>query len=75
MVINQAFNGAGDTKTPTVVSLISYWLFQIPFAYMSAVVWGWGPEGVFMTVAISISLYALISIYIFRKGRWKTIQI
>jgi putative MATE family efflux protein len=75
MVINQAFNGAGDTKTPTVISLISYWLFQIPFAYVAAVSWGWGPEGVFLTVAISISIYALISIHIFRKGRWKTVQV
>jgi len=75
MVINQAFNGAGDTKTPTLVSMVSYWLFQIPFAYMAAVRFEWGPEGVFLTVAMSISIYALISIYIFRKGRWKTVQV
>ncbi len=75
MVINQAFNGAGDTRTPTIVSAVSYWLFQIPFAYTAAVVWDWGPEGVFITVAISISLYALISIMIFRQGKWKTVQI
>ncbi len=75
MVINQAFNGAGDTKTPTMVSLIAYWVFQIPFAYVTAVLWDWGPKGVFLTVAISISLYALISIHIFRKGRWKTVQV
>jgi putative MATE family efflux protein len=75
MVINQAFNGAGDTRTPTVVSLIAYWVFQIPFAYVTAVQWDWGPKGVFLTVAISISLYALISIHIFRKGRWKTVEV
>ncbi len=75
MVINQAFNGAGDTRTPTLVSLIAYWLFQVPFAYMVAVVWGWGAQGVFITIAISISLYAVISIMLFRRGRWKTVEI
>ncbi len=75
MVINQAFNGAGDTRTPTLVSTISYWLFQIPFAYMVAIFFDWGPEGVFLTIAMSISIYALISILLFKRGRWKTVQI
>ena len=75
MVINQAFNGAGDTRTPTMVSLIAYWVFQVPFAYTVAVFLGWGPQGVFVTIAISISLYALISIALFRRGRWKTVEI
>lgn len=75
MVINQAFNGAGDTRTPTLVSTIAYWLFQIPFAYTAAVTWDWGPQGVFMTIAISISIYAVISIVLFRRGKWKTVRI
>jgi Na+-driven multidrug efflux pump len=75
MVINQAFNGAGDTKTPTIISTIAYWVFQVPFAYAAAVTFDWGPEGVFLTVAISISLYAIISIVQFRKGRWKEVKI
>jgi len=75
MVINQAFNGAGDTKTPTLISTIAYWVFQVPFAYAVAVWFDWGPQGVFLTIAISISLYAIMSIVLFRRGRWKEVQI
>lgn len=75
MVINQSFNGAGDTRTPTIISFISFWVIQIPLAYMLAHTLDWGPEGVYWAIAIAESILAIISIWQFRKGRWKTVEI
>lgn len=71
MVLSQAFNGAGDTRTPMILNLISFWLVEIPLAWCLASVFGWGPKGVFIAVAISESLVAVLCIIVFRKGRWK----
>lgn len=75
MVLNQAFGGAGDTRTPTVINFVCFWLIQIPLAYFLAKIWNWGPEGVYWAVAISETFLAIISIWIFRKGKWKTVEI
>lgn len=72
MVLSQAFNGAGDTRTPMILNLISFWLVEIPLAWGLATGLGWGPMGVFIAVAFAESLVAILSIVIFRKGRWKT---
>jgi len=72
MVLVQAFNGAGDTTTPTWINLFCYWLLQIPLAYLLSTTYGWGPRGVFVTIAISQSMIALVGIYFFRRGGWKT---
>lgn len=75
MVIGQAFNGAGDTVTPTWINFIAFWLLQIPLCYVLAKVLAIGPNGVYWGIAISESSLALIAIYIFRKGNWKAIKI
>ena len=72
MVIGQAFNGAGDTKTPTKVNFLTFWLIQIPLAYLLALHLEYGPLGVFVAIAVSQSLLALINIIIFRQGKWKS---
>jgi putative MATE family efflux protein len=72
MVIVQAFNGAGDTTTPTWVNLFCYWLFQIPLAWTLALTAGLGPTGVFLAITIAESLVTVVSIVCFRRGRWKT---
>jgi putative MATE family efflux protein len=71
MVVTAAFNGAGDTDTPTYINLFCFWLLQIPMAYLLAEVWMLGPLGVFITVAFADSLLAVIAVYVFRRGRWK----
>ncbi len=72
MVISQAFNGAGDTRTPTAFNFIAFWLIQIPLAYLLANATGLVTAGVYWAIAISESVLALIAIYLFRKGKWKT---
>jgi putative MATE family efflux protein len=75
MVLGQAFNGAGDTRTPTVINFICFWIIEIPLGYMLAVTMGWGLSGVCWSIAISEALLALMLIWTFRKGKWKTVQI
>ena len=71
MVMMQAFNGAGDTATPTWINLFCFWLFQIPLALVLAFSMGVGPTGVFVAIAASYSLSAIVGVVLFRRGKWK----
>lgn len=71
MVLTQAFNGAGDTWTPTWINLVCFWLWEIPLAYVLARVLNFGPLGVFLAITIGYSTLALVSTVLFRRGRWK----
>lgn len=72
MVMVQSFNGAGDTNTPTLINLCCYWLVQIPLAYTLAIPLQFGAKGVFVAITFAESLLAVVSVLIFRRGRWKT---
>src|SRR5206468_1873912 len=71
IVLTQSFNGAGDTLTPTLLNLLCFWSFEIPFAYILARVLHFGPQGAFLAIAIAFSMLAVLSAVIFRRGRWK----
>ncbi|MBS1486941.1 MAG: MATE family efflux transporter [Bacteroidetes bacterium] len=75
MVITQSFNGAGDTKTPTLLNLFGFWCFQIPLAYWLAIVLKLGPSGVYAAIAIAESAIAVAGILLFRGGKWKTVKV
>lgn len=75
MVIGQSFNGAGDTKTPTIINFVGFWLFQIPLAYSLALVLDIGSPGVYAAISIAESCIAIAAILIFRRGKWKTVKI
>lgn len=71
MVLTHAFNGAGDTFTPTWINAVCFWLVQIPVAVVLAERFAMGPQGVFTSMAVSESLIAVIAILVFRRGTWK----
>jgi putative MATE family efflux protein len=71
MVITQSFNGAGDTWTPTYINLFVFWLWELPLAYLLAIVLGFGPRGVFLAITIAFSTLAVVSGILFRRGKWK----
>jgi putative MATE family efflux protein len=75
MVMSQALNGAGDTRTPTIINLVGFWLFQIPFAYLLAKGFDLKSTGAFIAIPVAESFIAMLSLYYFRKGKWKTIQL
>jgi putative MATE family efflux protein len=75
MVLTQSFNGAGDTRTPTLINLVGFWMLQIPLAWVLAVNYNMGPPGVFWAIAIAESCIAVAAILIFRKGWWKRVKV
>ena len=72
MILIQALNGAGDTRTPTVMNLVCFWLLQIPLAYWLATSLGLGPNGVFAAIVVSETLLTALAVIMFRRGRWRT---
>lgn len=74
-VLTQSFNGAGDSKTPTVICFISFWLVQIPLAFLLSSYFNSGFIGVLAAIPIAESLLAILSIFIFKQGKWKSITV
>lgn len=75
MVMEQAFNGAGDTVTPTWINLGCYWMLQIPLAWYLAGSAGLGPRGVYLAICLAESLLAVVSMSIFRRGAWQRVRV
>lgn len=75
MIVAQAFNGAGDTRTPTILNFFAFWTFQIPMAYLLAITFHQGPTGLFIAIVSAESLLTVAGIIIFRKGKWKKVKV
>lgn len=75
MVSTAAFNGAGDTQTPTKINLVFFWLIQIPLSYFLAITLGWQQSGVFWGVFISETSVGLFTLWLFNRGGWKTVKV
>lgn len=75
MVMMNAFNGAGDSRTPTLINFFWFWIFQIPVAYLLSGYAKWGTNGVFWAIVITETCIAITSMILFKRGRWKTIKI
>jgi putative MATE family efflux protein len=75
LVLTNAFNGAGDPWTPTLINLFIFWLFEIPAAYVLSSVLKLGPQGVFLAIALAFSALAVVSAFVFRRGQWKATQV
>jgi len=72
MVLANAFNGAGDTWTPTWLNFCCFWLFEVALEWLLSRRTGLGPTGVFIAITIAFSGFAVLSAWVFRNGRWKT---
>ncbi|MGY0035463.1 MATE family efflux transporter [Pedobacter sp. NJ-S-72] len=75
MVMTSTFNGAGDTATPTMINFFGFWIFQIPLAYILAKHFSLGPDGVFIAIPVAETGIAIASYILFKRGRWKTMQV
>ncbi|MGZ4037043.1 MAG: MATE family efflux transporter [Bacteroidia bacterium] len=75
MVMTQALNGAGDTKTPTIINFVCFWLFQIPFAYFLAKGLDLNSTGAFIAIPVAETAIAIVSWLVFRKGKWKNVKV
>jgi len=75
MVMLQAFNGAGDTVTPTVVNFFGFWLLEIPLAYWLAIPMRLRSDGAFYAIVVAECSIAAVSAVLFKRGKWKTQKI
>ncbi|MHC1706804.1 MAG: MATE family efflux transporter [Bacteroidales bacterium] len=75
MVLMNAINGAGDTITPTKLNFLCFWIIEIPLAYLLALYWEWNQSGVFYAIVIAESALCLISLWWFRQGKWKMVEV
>ena len=71
MVMIQAFNGAGDTTTPTWINFFSFWMIEFPLAYSLSIVMGFGEYGVFYAILSAETVMTVIAVILFRRGKWK----
>jgi putative MATE family efflux protein len=75
MVLVQAFNGAGDTRTPTYMHFFIFWMIQIPLAYILAIKFEFNAPGVYWAIVITESIFTIVGYFLFKRGRWKTIKV
>ena len=71
MVLSTAFNGAGDTWTPTWLNFLCFWCWEIPLAWALSHHYGMGPEGAFIAIAVAFSTMTVLALLVFRRGKWK----
>ncbi|MES2747629.1 MAG: MATE family efflux transporter [Bacteroidota bacterium] len=75
MVMIQSLNGAGDTKTPTWINILCFWIIQVPLAWLLAIYFDFGPIGAFIAIPAAETVLAALAYYYFKKGKWKTVTV
>lgn len=75
MILSQAFNGAGDTRTPMIINIISFWIVEIPLGYYLGLYLGYGVAGVTWSIIIGETVLTALAFILFRQGRWLTTEV
>ncbi len=75
MVMINAFNGAGDTWTPTIINFFGFWVLQIPLAWILSKNFELGPMGIFIAIPVAESLMTVAAFILFKKGKWKKVKV
>ncbi|MBL7802124.1 MAG: MATE family efflux transporter [Saprospiraceae bacterium] len=75
MILSQAINGAGDTRTPTLINFVCFWLLEMPLAWLLALYFDWGQVGVYISIVVAETVLAILSMWVFRRGKWKLAQV
>nr|WP_294997089.1 MATE family efflux transporter [uncultured Sediminibacterium sp.] len=75
MVMINAFNGAGDSRTPTWIHLFWFWIFQIPFALLLSKTLNFGTTGVFIAIVVTETCISITSVILFKRGKWKLVKV
>lgn len=75
MVTINAFNGAGDTWTPTWLNFFGFWMFQIPLAYVLSNYFKMGPKGVFISIPVAETFITIVAFILFKRGKWKNVKV
>jgi Na+-driven multidrug efflux pump len=75
MVSSQAFNGSGDTRTPTWINVVFFWMIQLPLSWWLAISMGWQQSGVFWAAFISEVAAGIFTLWLFTRGKWKSYQV
>jgi putative MATE family efflux protein len=75
MVVSQAFNGAGDTRTPTLINLLAFWTCELPLAVLLARGLGVGPTGAYVAITAAFCVHSIASVVLFRRGAWKSVRV
>jgi putative MATE family efflux protein len=75
MILGGCLRGAGDTRTPMVVTLLGTLLFRVPLTYLFAITLGGGLAGVWLATAVDWSMRALTMFFLYLRGKWKTMSV
>ncbi len=75
MVFIQSFNGAGDTNIPMYINIVSFWIIEIPLAYLLAITLNYNEMGVYISIIVAETTIAIIAFILFKKGKWKLKQV
>ncbi len=75
MVLVQSFNGAGDTRTPTIINLVAFWMTEIPLAYLLSIQFKMQANGIYYGILFAESCLPIFAYYLFKQGKWKTYKI
>ena len=75
MVLAGALRGAGDTKSVLLITYLGIFLIRIPITYLFLDVLNLGLAGAWIVMTIDLAIRSSLAFYVFRRGKWKYLQV